>query len=131
MPNNVMILPLTTNTRYDLTRHTNFYSSVEAARWNEPEQLWEVTVKDEKTKQTRMWRCRILVSGVGSLSIPRKCEIPGAESFKGPLFHSAQWDHSFDWTDKNVVVLGCVVQGQRPSLRFRTFANVLRCQEWL
>ncbi|KAK4507518.1 hypothetical protein PRZ48_001253 [Zasmidium cellare] len=78
----------------------------DTARWNEPEQLWEVTVKDEKTKETRLWRCRVLVSAVGSLSIPKQCEIPGADSFKGPLFHSAQWDHKFDWTDKDVVVLG-------------------------
>lgn len=86
--------------------HINFRSSVETARWNEPEQLWEVTVKNEQTKQTRLWRCRVLVSAVGSLSVPKKCETPGAESFKGPIFHSAQWDHTFDWTDKDVVVLG-------------------------
>lgn len=81
-------------------------STVETARWNETQQLWEVVVKNGQTKETRLWRCRILVSAVGSLSIPRKCEIPGAESFHGPLFHSAQWDHSFDWAGKDVVVLG-------------------------
>lgn len=79
---------------------------METARWNEPEQLWEVTVKNEQTKQTSLRRCRVLVSAVGSLSIPKNCETPGAKSFKGPLFHSAQWDHTFDWTDKDVVVLG-------------------------
>lgn len=53
-----------------------------------------------------MKRCKILVSAVGALSTPKKCEIPGAEDFQGKLFHSAQWDHSFDWKNKNVVVVG-------------------------
>ncbi|KAJ6110225.1 monooxygenase [Penicillium sp. IBT 16267x] len=51
-------------------------------------------------------RCKILVSAVGILSIPNECDIDGASSFKGPLFHTAQWDHSFDWKDKNLVVTG-------------------------
>ena len=68
--------------------------------------MWEVLLRDEKTKATRIRRCRILISAVGSLSVPRKCELPGAESFEGPLFHSAEWDHSFDWAGKDVVVLG-------------------------
>ncbi|KAK5674121.1 hypothetical protein LTR17_027820, partial [Elasticomyces elasticus] len=66
----------------------------------------EVTVKNQATKESYVRRAKIVVSGVGSLSIPRKCEIPGADDFKGHLFHSAKWDSSFDWKDKDVVVLG-------------------------
>lgn len=51
-------------------------------------------------------RVKVLISAVGSLSTPKKCEIPGADTFEGRLFHSARWDHSFDYTDKQVVVLG-------------------------
>lgn len=92
--------------QYNLIPHIRFHTTVEAARWNDAEQLWEVTVKDQGTKETFFRRARIVVSAVGSLSIPKPCEIPAADTFKGPLFHSAQWDHSFDWKEKEVVVLG-------------------------
>ncbi|CAK3896648.1 hypothetical protein DOTSEDRAFT_49642 [Lecanosticta acicola] len=92
--------------QYDLIPHIRFHSTVEIARWNESEQYWEVTIKDPNTKETFVRRARIVVSAVGSLSVPKRCEVPGADSFKGHLFHSAQWDHSFDWQGKDVVVLG-------------------------
>ncbi|EME88035.1 uncharacterized protein MYCFIDRAFT_85932 [Pseudocercospora fijiensis CIRAD86] len=91
---------------YNLIPHISFNTAVQTARWCEKAQLWEVTIMDHSTQTTSIRRCRILVSGVGSLSIPKKCEINGAESFKGPLFHSAQWDHTLDWSGKKVVVLG-------------------------
>ncbi|TKA79118.1 hypothetical protein B0A55_02420 [Friedmanniomyces simplex] len=92
--------------KYGIVPHVKFQSTVETARWVEEGQYWEVTVKNLKTKETYVRRAKIVVSGVGSLSIPRKCEIPGADDFKGNLFHSAKWDSSFDWKDKDVVVLG-------------------------
>ncbi|KXT07331.1 hypothetical protein AC578_437 [Pseudocercospora eumusae] len=92
--------------RYNLIPHISFKTTVQTARWVETDQLWEVTIKDHYTQTTSIRRCRILVSGVGSLSIPKKCDISGAETFKGPLFHSAQWNHKLDWTGKKVVVLG-------------------------
>lgn len=32
--------------------------------------------------------------------------IPGADIFEGPIFHSARWDYTVDFKDKNVVVVG-------------------------
>ncbi|EMC94559.1 hypothetical protein BAUCODRAFT_73812 [Baudoinia panamericana UAMH 10762] len=92
--------------KYNILPHIRFKSQVDVARWNESEQYWEVTVRNLATKETSMRRAKVLVSGVGSLSVPRKCQIPGADSFKGPLFHSATWDRSFDWKGRNVVVIG-------------------------
>jgi cation diffusion facilitator CzcD-associated flavoprotein CzcO len=92
--------------QYNLFPHIHFRTTVERAQWDENAQHWEVTLKNQLTKEIRVTRCRILVSGVGSLSIPRKCELPGADTFNGPLFHSAQWDPNFDWTGKNIVVIG-------------------------
>ncbi|KAI7498286.1 monooxygenase [Hortaea werneckii] len=92
--------------RFDVVRHCRFYQTVETAHWNEDQQLWEVKITDHKTKNTYLRRAKVVVSAVGSLSVPKPCEIPGAETFKGPLFHSAQWDHSLDWKNKDIVVLG-------------------------
>jgi cation diffusion facilitator CzcD-associated flavoprotein CzcO len=92
--------------QYGIVKHVRFGREVEIARWQEDEKAWEVTIKDLATKQTTTERAKIVVSAVGSLSIPQPCKIPGAETFDGKLFHSATWDSSFDWKGKDVVVLG-------------------------
>lgn len=92
--------------KYDIPKHVSFNTTVERADWNDEGQFWETTLKNQQTKETYKKRSRILVSGVGNLSVPRECELPGADIYKGNLFHSALWDHSFDWKDKDVVVLG-------------------------
>jgi cation diffusion facilitator CzcD-associated flavoprotein CzcO len=92
--------------QYRVVENIRFHSIVEKAEWDKVDNVWVVTVLDLKTKQQTIRKAKILVSGVGSLSVPKKCDIPGAETFKGKMFHSAQWDHSFDWKDKDVVVLG-------------------------
>jgi cation diffusion facilitator CzcD-associated flavoprotein CzcO len=53
-------------------------------------------------------RCKVLIPAVGALVEPKVWpeNITGQENFKGPIFHSARWDHSVDFTDKNVVVVG-------------------------
>jgi cation diffusion facilitator CzcD-associated flavoprotein CzcO len=92
--------------QYRIVDNIRFQSIVEKASWDDDSKIWTVTVKDLTTKSSTIRRCKILVSAVGALSVPKKCTIPGAESFKGPMFHSAQWDHDFNWKDKEVVVLG-------------------------
>jgi cation diffusion facilitator CzcD-associated flavoprotein CzcO len=92
--------------KYKIVPHVTFNTTVEKAEWKEEGQYWETTLKNQQTKETYTKRSRILVSGVGNLSVPRDCEIPGADQFEGKLFHSALWDHKFDWKDKDVVVLG-------------------------
>ncbi|EMD65540.1 hypothetical protein GGP41_010421 [Bipolaris sorokiniana] len=92
--------------QYRVLEHIRFHSTVEKAAWNEKDKMWEVEVLDWKTKGKTVRRAKILVSGVGALSVPKECDIPGAEVYKGRLFHSAKWDHGFDWGGKDVVVLG-------------------------
>ncbi|KAK5135088.1 hypothetical protein LTR08_005613 [Meristemomyces frigidus] len=92
--------------QYDIEKHVRFHSSVQRARWVDEDQLWEVTIQDHQTSTTSIRRAKILVSAVGSLSVPKPCDIPGAKDFAGPLFHSALWDHDFEWQDKDVVVFG-------------------------
>ena len=71
------------------------------ATWDEDTQRWTV-----RTRGGDDYRARVLVSGIGGLHIPRIPELPGAETFAGPIFHTAEWDHSVDLTGKRVVVIG-------------------------
>lgn len=92
--------------QYRIVEHIRFHSVVEKAEWDDRGKLWTVTILDLNSKTRSVRRAKILVSGVGALSIPKQCNIPGKDDFKGRIFHSAEWDHSFDWKEKDVVVLG-------------------------
>ncbi|KAF4981440.1 hypothetical protein FZEAL_2752 [Fusarium zealandicum] len=92
--------------KYDIEKNVRFHSAVESARWDELSGTWEVNVRDTNTSEVTIRRSKILVSAVGALSVPKACTIPGASDFDGHLFHTAQWDHSFDWKDKEVIMIG-------------------------
>ncbi|KAL2830394.1 hypothetical protein BJY01DRAFT_260899 [Aspergillus pseudoustus] len=92
--------------KYDIPRHINFRSTVQGATWDGASGTWFVRILDQETGKVYERRTRILISAVGLLSEPNDCEIPGALDFEGKLFHSARWDHSFDWAGKDVVVVG-------------------------
>lgn len=92
--------------QYDIHKHVQFASLVESASWNEVSGTWSVTVRDLQSSTITEHRCKILISAVGALSVPSKCAIPGASNFQGRMFHTAQWDHTFNWKGKELVMVG-------------------------
>lgn len=78
----------------------DFGVEVKGASWDEDDKRWTITTNGET------YVARFLVAGVGGLHIPNIPEITGAETFAGPMFHSATWDHGIDLKDKKVVVIG-------------------------
>lgn len=81
--------------------YIDFGVEVTGASWDEDRQRWTV-----RTASGDDYEARFVVAGVGGLHLPNIPEISGAETFAGPRFHSAQWDHSVDLTGKKVVVIG-------------------------
>ena len=81
--------------------YIDFGVEVTGASWDEERQRWTV-----RTASGEDYEARFVVAGVGGLHIPNIPEITGAESFAGPRFHSAEWDHSVDLKGKKVVVIG-------------------------
>ncbi len=47
-----------------------------------------------------------LISAVGMLNRPSIPEIDGLDSFDGPWFHSARWDHDVELRGQRVAVIG-------------------------
>lgn len=62
---------------------------------------WSLTFSEGQTAQVDY-----LISCVGGLHIPNYPEIEGREAFQGAMFHSADWDHSYDLTGNKVAVIG-------------------------
>ena len=81
--------------------HLRLGATVTGARLDEDTGLWNVTVNGEETITAR-----VVISGMGGLSNPSYADVPGLEDFKGASFHSAEWDHDFDFAGKRVAVIG-------------------------
>jgi cation diffusion facilitator CzcD-associated flavoprotein CzcO len=87
--------------KYDVRKHIQFSCGVKRAAFDEKTGLWEVQTSDGKTR-----RARAIVAGCGGLSKPSLPDIAGLAKFKGKVFHTARWDHSYDLAGKRVAVIG-------------------------
>jgi 4-hydroxyacetophenone monooxygenase len=87
-----------------LTSHILFEQEVESAQWRDDSSTWLVRVRsgEEVTEHV----VDVLVSSVGQLTTPMVPDIPGLADFAGPVFHTAEWDHSVSVTGKRVGVVG-------------------------
>ncbi len=77
-----------------------FRTSVEDLRWDEDARLWRV-----RTSAGAL-TAEVVVSAAGALSDPKLPDIDGIESFRGEVFHSAQWNHDYELAGKRVAVIG-------------------------
>jgi cation diffusion facilitator CzcD-associated flavoprotein CzcO len=87
--------------KYDLRRHMRFDTVVDGARWDEAEQVWEVSVAGGEPV-----RASYLITATGFLSQPRVPDIEGVEEFAGTVVHTAKWDDDADLDGKRVAVIG-------------------------
>src|ERR1700742_983908 len=87
--------------KYGLRRYIVFDSLVDRAHWDDAEHRWHVFTADG-----REYVAQFLISGAGALHIPSVPDIEGRDEFRGPAFHSAQWDPSVDLTGKRVAMIG-------------------------
>lgn len=76
-------------------------AEVAAARYDEATRRWTVTLTGGETLDAD-----VLVSAVGQLSRPAVPRIPGLDTFAGPVFHSADWDHDVPLSGRRVGVIG-------------------------
>ncbi|HWY25425.1 MAG TPA: NAD(P)/FAD-dependent oxidoreductase, partial [Nevskia sp.] len=87
--------------KQDLLRHVRFGCEVLGADWDEARALWRIRLRGGELIEAEM-----LVSAVGQLHQPEIPQLPGLEKFRGRTFHSARWDHDFDFKGKTVAVVG-------------------------
>jgi cation diffusion facilitator CzcD-associated flavoprotein CzcO len=86
---------------YKLRPYIRFGQEVMGAHFHEGEGRWILNTRSGDTIVAKQW---VLASG--PLHVPAMPDIPGLDKFKGKVFHSAQWDHQYDLTGKNVVSIG-------------------------
>jgi len=72
--------------RFDLRSDITFDTRVVAAEFSEHENQWQVT-----TDTGVVYQSRFCVMATGCLSVPNTPSIPGADNFKGAVYHTGQW----------------------------------------
>ena len=91
--------------KWGLDRNVQFNTTVKGAYWQEDQAQWKVVV--EHAGEEREEYADILISARGFLSSWKwPSSIPGLHDFEGLKVHSAGWDHSYDYSDKRIGVIG-------------------------
>jgi cation diffusion facilitator CzcD-associated flavoprotein CzcO len=92
--------------RYELRSRLRFGQTVTGAHWDAETQRWTVFVDGAP-----VLTARFVIGGFGALNRPTFPAIEGLENFTGPLFHTAQWDHSVPLDGRRIGVIGTGASG--------------------
>ena len=95
---------------YAIEPRIRFNTEVLGAVWDDDRDLWHVRVVDASGAE-QLIEANAVISAVGQLNRPKIAQIAGQESFAGPAFHSACWDHDLDLTGKSVAMVGAGASG--------------------
>ncbi|MBB3600743.1 4-hydroxyacetophenone monooxygenase [Mycolicibacterium sp. BK556] len=96
--------------RHELDENMRWETEVVSATWSDDDGSWAVVVRGKDGTESTI-RARAVITAVGQLNRPQLPDIDGADTFEGPAFHSAAWDHSVDLTGKRVALIGAGASG--------------------
>ena len=92
-------------TQFGIRDRIHFATEVERLVFDDAGQCWTVHTRDAAGAAGTL-RADAVISAVGQLNRPRMPEIPGGDSFAGPSFHTARWDHDVALAGKRIAVIG-------------------------
>ncbi|CAI5756896.1 unnamed protein product [Candida verbasci] len=92
--------------KYKLKEKAKFKTSVDKCVWDEKLGKWRIYAHEIESGQRIEHLTDIICSCQGGLVYPAQLQAEGLENFKGNYMHSALWDHSVNFKNKNVLVVG-------------------------
>ncbi len=93
--------------KFALRKHMQFNCKVEAAHFDEAENLWRLRISDG-----RELTCRFVIMTLGLLSAPTLPRYEGMDAFQGESFHTFYWPHEpVEMAGKKVAVIGTGATG--------------------
>ena len=95
--------------RHGIAERVRFDTEVLGAAWDDETCTWSVSVRGPGGSETL--RARAVISAVGQLNQPFVPELPGAQDFAGPAFHTARWDDDVELAGRDVVMIGAGATG--------------------
>ncbi len=88
--------------RFGLRDGIAFNARVTGLAFDEAASIWRIHGANGES-----WSARFVVMASGPLSSPNTPQLPGLESFAGPIFHTAKWPHEpVDFAGQRVAVVG-------------------------
>lgn len=88
--------------KFDLRRSILFGRRVTAAAYDEKCAKWTVTLDSGD-----QFVARFLIMATGCLSVPKKVDVPGLESYRGEIFHTAHWPpEGVNFAGRRVGIIG-------------------------
>jgi 4-hydroxyacetophenone monooxygenase len=96
--------------RFRLRERMRFRTRVIACELDEASARWRVTVQTEG-ESPRVVLANAVFVAQGILNRPAIPDLPGLESFHGPVMHSARWDESVKLAGKRVALIGTGASG--------------------
>ena len=87
--------------KYGLYDKTRFNTEIKQAKYDDSRAKWQLETTSGAVLETD-----IVVTALGQLNRAKVPEIAGKDSFQGPIFHSAEWQHDVDLAGKRVAVIG-------------------------
>ncbi|MFJ8194983.1 flavin-containing monooxygenase [Streptomyces sp. NPDC096094] len=90
---------LDTAATFRLQGHIRTHSEVVEGRWQQGR--WRLRLADGGLDDVD-----VLVAATGVLRVPHTPDFKGQDRFRGPVFHSAAWDHDAALTDARIAVIG-------------------------
>jgi cation diffusion facilitator CzcD-associated flavoprotein CzcO len=92
---------------HGLAPHLRFGCGVAAAEFDERAAVWNLTLEDAGTLESvGPLQAKAVVCAVGQLGRPALPDFAGRDTFAGPWWHSAQWNHDVDLAGRRVAVVG-------------------------
>lgn len=87
--------------KYQLREKTVLNFNVIRLTWLDESRCWRI-----ESESGDSLYARYVISAQGPLSNPVIPDFNGRERFQGKSFHTNQWDHSYDYRNKRVAVIG-------------------------
>jgi 4-hydroxyacetophenone monooxygenase len=91
--------------KFDVRKYIRFGVEVTSAKFDEDEAMWRVTMR-HRDGSTETLDGNALITAIGQLNRPAIPAIQGLSSFRGPMFHTAQWDKSVELNGKRIAMIG-------------------------
>lgn len=86
---------------FGVRANLRLHTEVTEARFDDDRAVWRLT-----TAGGEVVEADVVVPACGQLAQPVRPDVPGIDSFRGPVLHSARWDHAVDLRGRRVAVVG-------------------------
>ncbi|KAL8293255.1 hypothetical protein RQP46_000949 [Phenoliferia psychrophenolica] len=92
---------------HDLAKYFKVSHRIIRGVWDEKTSKWYITIRANNDPSTDFEdSCDFFINGSGILNAWKWPDVPGLQSFKGPLVHSANWPDKLDLVGKRVGIIG-------------------------